>query len=71
MAFHETWTRLNIETTEMEYGYISENPRDMNDWQLAARLGLGWIRKLTVKREDCQILIYAGRRHWATVYPNG
>lgn len=69
MGFSETWTRRNASSDEMEYGYISENPCDFNDRQLATRLGLDWIKKLTVKRGDSAIHIYAGKRHWATVYP--
>lgn len=71
MAFHETWTRYNSQSTEMEYGVISTDPRQLNDWELAARLGLGWIKKLTVTRSDDAINIYAGKRHWAIVYPSG
>ena len=70
MAFHETWTRTNA-NSEMEYGTITDDPRKLNDWQLATRLGLGWITKQTAVRTEDAINIYAGRKCCAIVWPSG
>ena len=37
MAFHETWTRYNAASTEMEYGYMTADPRELNDWHAIQR----------------------------------
>lgn len=69
MGISETWVRPNCQASELEYGYMMSDPTQMSDHQLASELGLGWIKQLTVIRDESEIKLYAGKRHWATVYP--